>query len=81
MNKKEKIQLIKKLKPFWKKYRKISFKFSKEGRKIEKEINNKIKPKVELGFFCVDGKCCGIGALDYIDRKKFPLIHDGELEE
>ena len=32
--------------------------------------------EVVLEFFWVDGECVGIGASDYSDRKKFPLIQD-----
>ena len=42
-------------------------------------MNRKIKSKVELIFFYVDGEPAGIGAENYSDREDFPLIHDTEL--
>jgi len=49
--------------------------------KIENKMNKDLKelnlPKLE--FFWAYGEPVGIGAANYIDRKKFNLIHDVEL--
>ena len=76
---KNKEKLIEKLRPFWKKYWKKEEKFRKEIAKIEKEMTKKAELGIELEFFNVDNECVGIGASNILDRKKFPLIHDSEL--
>ena len=80
MNKKAKKKIIENLKPFWKRYWKLESRFSEKVRKLEKEMNRKSGQKIKLEFFYCDGYCCGIGAENYSDRRKFPLIHDTELE-
>ena len=74
-------KLIERLKPFWKKYWKLNGEFSKKIRKLEEEMNKKSGQKINLEFFYVNGECCGIGAENYSDRKRFPLIQDTELRE
>jgi len=44
-------------------------------------MNKRLKLDIALEFFYCDGECVGIGAEDYSERKRFPLIHDSELEE
>ena len=78
-NKKELNEIIKELKPFWKKYQKLQSNYFKQIRILEEEMNKKIKPKTKIEFFYVDGECVGVGAEDYSERKFFPLIHDSEL--
>jgi len=70
---------IKKLKPFWKEWQKARREFLDKQMQIEKEMNKKLGLGIELEFFYCDGECCGIGAADYSEREKFPLIHDSEL--
>ena len=77
LNAKERDEYIKKLRPFWKKRQELVSKFSKEQRKLEKEMNKNFK--VDLEFFYTDGECCGIGAEHFDDRKWFPLIMDSEF--
>ncbi len=79
MNKKETEELIKKLKPFWEKYRKLKEEHFEKLKVLENEMNKKVNVKTNLEFFYCDGECCGIGAEDYSDREWFPLIHDTEL--
>ena len=75
----KKKELIKKLKPYWKEHLRLRKEFYKKEEKLEKEMNKNPKLGVELEFFYCDGECAGIGAANYPDRKKFPLIHDTEL--
>ena len=76
----EKIKkIIKKIKPFWKKYSQLRLKHFKELRLLEEKMNKEIKEGIDLEFFYVDGECVGIGAENYLDRKKFPLIQDREF--
>ncbi|MEK6847572.1 MAG: hypothetical protein AABX50_00410 [Nanoarchaeota archaeon] len=42
-------------------------------------MTKKAELGIELEFFKVEGECVGIGASDFADRKRFPLIHDSEL--
>ena len=42
-------------------------------------MNKNLKLGIEFEFFYSDGECVGIGAANYSDRKKFPLIHDTKL--
>ncbi len=46
---------------------------------LEKNMTKDINLGIKLEFFYVDGECVGIGAANYSDRNKFPLIHDSEL--
>jgi len=79
MKEKERKEIIKKLKPFWKEYWKVHDVFYEEVRKIEKMMNKKLDLEIDLSFFHTDGACCGIGAENYADRESFSLIHDSEL--
>lgn len=74
-------ELVKKLKPFWEKREKLETEFRKKETKLEKEMNKKLNTGIKLEFFYSDGECCGIGAANFNDRKKFPLIHDSELRK
>lgn len=77
LTEKELIEITNRLQPFWKK-RQIEYsRFLKKERKIEEEMNRNLKLKLE--FFYVDGRCVGMGAENYSDRKSFPLIHDSDL--
>src|SRR3989344_4572406 len=51
----------------------------KKQERLQKEMSKKIGLEIDLEFFYVDGECVGIGAVNWGDRKKFPLIHDSEL--
>lgn len=75
----QKRELIKKLKPFWREYWKISSDFNNKRNELEKKMNKKVNLDIDLEFFYCDGECCGIGAGNFSDREKFPLIHDTEL--
>ena len=72
---------ITKLKPYWKEYREIESEFFKKVSELERKMNEKINPEIDLEFFSVDGNIVGIGAKDFEKRKKFPLIQDSELEQ
>lgn len=76
----KKKELIKKLRPFWHRHLKLREEFFIKERKLEEEMNKKLKLDTELEFFYCDGECVGIGAKDYSKREKFPLIHDTEIE-
>ena len=78
-NLKNKEKVIEKLRPFWKRYWEKEEKFRKEVAEIEKEMTEKLDLDIELEFFHAEGECVGIGASDILDRKKFPLIQDSEL--
>jgi hypothetical protein len=81
LNRKELQKITKKLKPFWKAYRKLESEHFKKVRALEDKMNKKIKAKTKLEFFYVDGECVGVGAENYSDRNWFPLIQDSELWE
>ncbi|MBU0930244.1 MAG: hypothetical protein KJ623_04190 [Nanoarchaeota archaeon] len=81
LNKKEIKEITEKLKPYWKEYRKICGEFSKKSSKLEKRMNKKLNLNPKLEIFYVDGECVGIGALNYNNRKFFPLIDERELDE
>ena len=76
---KDKEKVIEKLRPFWKKYWEKEEKFRNEVAELEKERTEKLGLGIKLEFFHVDNECAGIGAYETPDRKKFPLIHDSEL--
>ena len=76
---KGKEKIIERLKPFWKRYWKKENKFRKEINELEKEMTEKLGLGIDLEFFHVDNECAGIGASNFSDRDKFPLIHDSEL--
>jgi len=78
---KNKEKIIERLKPFWKNYWDEEKKFMQKILKLEKEMNKKLTLGVELEFFYAEGECVGIGASDYSDRKKFPLIQDSEFRD
>jgi len=80
MNKKQKNELIKKLRPYWKECDKIRIRHWREITKLEEKMNKELKLKIPLEFFHVEGEIVGIGAEDWNDRKHFPLIHDNELD-
>ncbi len=77
--KEEKKKWIKKLSPYWKEYLKAESEHSKKIIKLERNMNEKVKPFKKLSFFYVEGECVGIGAENYEDREKFPLIHDSDF--
>jgi len=72
--------LVNELKPFWKKRRKLETKFREAELKIEEEMTKKLNVGIDLEFFFCDEGCVGIGASDFSERKRFPLIHDSELD-
>lgn len=76
----KKKELIEKLKPYWEEHLRFRGEFYKKEEKLQKEMNKNLKLGIELEFFYSDGECAGIGAANYSDRKKFPLIHDTELD-
>ena len=73
--------LIRKLKPFWKKYSNLRSKFLRDVQKLEKKMNKKANQGFNLEFFFCDGEAVGIGAEPYEKREKFPLIHDSDLNK
>lgn len=76
---KNKEKVIKKLKPFWKKYQELESNLRRDMEKLEQEMTKNINLGINLEFFHVDGQCAGIGASSMGDRDKFPLIQDSEL--
>ena len=80
MTKKEYKKWAELLKPYWAMRIEAYDVFLRKERAIEKKMNRELKPPVELEFFYSDdGGVCGIGAVDYINRKRVPLIHDVDL--
>ena len=75
----DKNNIIKQLKPFWEKRDKLMTEFSKKEAELEAEMNKKVNLGIKLEFFYNDGEAVGIGASDFSDRRKFPLIHDLDL--
>jgi len=79
MKKKYKIkitkQLLKKLKSYWKEFKKIQDKFYKEQYELEKKAQKETGIGIE--FFKVDGECVGIGNYE----RTMKLIHSYELEK
>ena len=53
--------LIKKLKPYWAKFKKIEDKYYEEMFEIEKEMSKELKIKDLEIFFC-DGEAVGVGS-------------------
>ena len=78
---KNKEGVIKKLRPFWKRYWEKEKIFRYDVAEIEKQMTEKVGLRIELEFFHVDNECVGIGASDILKRKKFPLIYDSELNK
>jgi len=79
MTKKDHNKWVKLLTPYWKKREEAYSVFMKNERGIELLMNKELKPPVELEFFYGDMGCCGIGAVDYVNRDKFTLIHNSDL--
>lgn len=77
----KKQELIKLLKPFWKEYENILGNHFNKVKLLEIKMNNMADKKnlPRLEFFYVDGEVVGIGAENYLDRKKFPLLHNSDL--
>jgi hypothetical protein len=69
--------VIKYLRSFWQIREEYATEFHKKEAELEKFM---FWQGIPLEFFYMDGECVGIRARDYEDRKKFPLIHDMELE-
>ena len=74
---KHKKETIKLLKKYWEKRNIIQRDFIHKEFKIEEAMSKAVGK--ELEFFYVDGECMGIGAKDFNERFKFPLIHEDEL--
>jgi len=75
----DKVKVIEKLTPFWKRYWEKEEKFRNEVAELEEEMSKAVSLSVDLEFFHVDGECVGVGASGIDDRKKFPLIRDSEF--
>ena len=72
---------LRKLRPYWKERGKLEREFREKEMELAKKMNKELETEIELEFFyCQHGYCAGIGATFGKDRKKFPLIHDSELE-
>ena len=69
-------QLIRELKPFWAKFKKIEDKYYGEINDLENYIEYKLKINGLEVFFC-DNEACGIGNVSRTIR----LIHREELEK
>ena len=75
MSKKERRDLIKKLRPYWRKLKKLESDLQLEVLLLEEEMEKKIKIK-GIQFFMCDGEYSGIGNAD----RTLSLISDSELE-
>lgn len=67
-------QLIKKLKPYWKRFDKLQDSFLEKVYKLEKEMSEATGIR-GVEFFSCDGYYCGIGN----EERTIRLIHDEEL--
>ena len=82
MTEKEYKEWVKKLAPYWHMREEAYSKFRQAEMEIEKKMNKELKPDVELEFwYNDDGGLGGIGAANWEDREKFPLIYDMDLME
>ena len=79
MTKKDYNKWAKMLKPYWKKREELMSAFRKNEVALGRLMNQELDPPVELEFFYNDDGCCGIGAVDYVNRDKFTLIHNSDL--
>lgn len=66
--------LIKKLKPYWVKFKKLEDEYYEKIFEIEKEMSRKLKIKDLEIFFC-DGEAVGVGSY----CRNMELIHRKEL--
>ena len=70
-------ELIKKLKPYWKKLDKIKDDFFDQVTNLEIKMQKDKKIKIDdLEFFCVEGDYVGIGNVE----RTMKLIHSEELK-
>lgn len=75
---------IKKMKPFWREREELESEFRRKEYKLEQKMKEELgKEYLGIFFFYVDGNCVGIGSEEFVKggRRKFPLIHDADLEE
>jgi len=63
---------VRKLKPYWRRFQKAEDEFFKRKAVLEMIMSRKMG--ISLEFFSVDGEFVGIGAQEWEDRKKIPLI-------
>jgi len=70
-----------KIKPYWKEFLKLENKFRENRYALQEKMNKQLNLGINLEFFYVDGECVGIGAENFKDRKKFPLLQHEDLEE
>lgn len=80
LSKEELDKIKKKLKPYWKEYSNLEKDFWHKTSELQKKMNKELNLGMDLEFFYVDGECEGIGAENYADREKFPLIHNSDLD-
>lgn len=67
--------LIKKLKPFYARFEKITHQYWAEVYRLEQEMNKTVQMEGLEFFFC-DNDCAGIGNAD----RTMKLIHERELK-
>ena len=79
MTKKDYNKWAKMLKPYWKKREELMSAFRKNEVALGRLMNQELDPPVELEFFYNDDGCCGIGAVEYVNKDKFTLIHNSDL--
>jgi len=72
----KKKELIKKLRPFWHRHLKLREEFSRKERKLEEEMNKKLKLDTELEFL---ENYRWSSFLDYIGKKNFPSVTQREF--
>jgi len=77
----KKKEWIKKLKPFWKEYRKLQAKHNKALIALEQKMKKAVGDE-DIEFAYVDGECFGIGFGVFNPKNtKIGVFHEGELEK
>jgi hypothetical protein len=81
LNKEEIDKIREKIKPYWKEFQRLEREFFHKTGKLQKKMSRDLNLGIDLEFFYADGECVGIGASDYSNREKFPLIQDLDFDE
>jgi len=81
MNKKEYKKWVAKLVPYWNEHRKLEAAFRLKEVWLEAKILKETGRDLIFFYGDISEGCMGIGADNWNDRKKFPLIHDADLEK
>ena len=74
-------ELLLKLKPFWKEFKKLQSKHNKELMKLEAKMKKEIGDE-DIEFAYVEGECFGIGFGQFSPKNEtIGVFHDRELED